>query len=78
MISASLAVKIFDHPVQSLEDILDSEHNLLIAGGNSIHRMFLNADTNSVYGKIRDSGKLIIKSSGIEAYDSLLKGKKAG
>ena len=75
MLSASLAIKIFEHPVQSLEDILESEHNLLVEEGTALHKMFVDGNSNSVHGKIRDSGKLIVKPNQIEVYKSLRTGK---
>ena len=63
-ISASLAVKVFHHPIESLEGIIDSPYKLQVANGTSVHRMFLDAPTNSDYHGILKSEKLVPKSWG--------------
>ena len=63
MISASLAVKIYKPPVNSIEDILQSPFNLIIANGTSVHEMFKNAPVNSTYKQLLDSGKLVLSKS---------------
>ena len=59
MISASLAVKKFYPPVNSLDEILDSPYNLIMTNGSSTHIMFKNAANDSVYAHLRNSGKIL-------------------
>ena len=66
MISASLAVTVFHHPIDSIEDLIQSPYNLIVSNGSSIHKMLLTAKPGSVYHKIAHSGKLIpMKSEAI-------------
>ena len=58
MISASLAIKVYKPPVDTLEEILNTPYNLIITNGTSIHEMF--KTENSLYHKIFNSGKLIV------------------
>ena len=57
-LSASLIVKIIKPPVNRIEDILDFRQKLVMSNGGSIHKMFLNANHDSIYGKILESGKI--------------------
>ena len=57
-LSASLIVKIIKPPVNRIEDILDFRQKLVMSNGGSIHKMFLNANPDSIYGKILESGKI--------------------
>ena len=75
MISASLAVKIFKHPVESLADIPQSPHNLIVSNGSSVHKMLLEADSGSDFDMIVRSGKLIAMKSEAEGFDNILKCK---
>ena len=59
MISASLAIKIYKPPINTIEEILHTPYNLMIANGSSVHDMFRNAAENSPYDKIVNSGKLV-------------------
>ena len=60
MISASLAIKIYKPPIDSIEDILQTPYNLIISNGTSVHDMFKNAAENSTFHKITASGKLLL------------------
>ena len=60
MISASLAVKIYKPPIDTIEEILHSPYNLMITNGSSVHDMFENAAENSTYKQIVNSGKLVL------------------
>ena len=74
MISASLAVKIFHHPVSDLDGIVESPYQLMLSKGSSIHNMFLEAKENTPYRRVLDSGKLLTVSSFPEGSKMLLKG----
>lgn len=66
MISASLAVKIFTPPVNSIEEILYSHHQLIVSNGSSVHRMLLEADQDSDLYRLHKFFKLIpMKSEAI-------------
>ena len=72
MISASLAVKIYKPPVDSIEDILQSPFNLIIANGTSVHEMFKNAPVNSTYKQLLDSGKLVLSKSDLSGLQTII------
>ena len=57
-LSASLIVKIVKPPVNRIEDIVNFRQKLVMSNGGSIHKMFLNANHDSIYGKILESGKI--------------------
>ena len=63
MISASLAIKIYKPPLDSIEDILQTPYNLIISNGTSVHDMFKNAVENSTFQKIAASGKLVLSKN---------------
>ena len=75
MISASLAVRVFEHPIDSIEDLLHSPYNLIISNGSSIHKMLINAKPGSVYQKIAHSGKLIPMKSEAIGLDYMIESK---
>jgi hypothetical protein len=52
MLGASLAIQIYKPPVTSLEDVLESSYNLIVAEGNSITKMFLNSPEGSVLSRL--------------------------
>ena len=57
-LSASLIVKTTKPPVNNIEDVIEFPHKLVMSKGGSVHKMFLNANPDSLYGKIRESGKI--------------------
>ena len=60
MISASLAIKIYKPPIDTIEEILHTPYNLMVTNGSSIHDMFKTAADNSTYKQITNSGKLVL------------------
>ena len=60
MIAASLAIKIYKPPIDTIEEILHSPYNLMITNGSSMHDMFKTAADNSTYKQIANSGKLVL------------------
>ena len=75
MISASLAVKIFEHPVESLDEIVDSPFNLIVSNGSSVHRMILEGKPGSDFERIVKSGKLKPMKSESEGFKHIIEGK---
>ena len=74
MISASLSVKIYKPPVSTIDDILHTPYNVMIANGSSIHDMFRNAAENSTYKHIVNSGKLILTKSDPTGLQTIIEG----
>ena len=56
MISASMAVKIFKRPVNSLDDIPNFPHSLAVSNGSSVHT-FLNSFYGQLSGKVKPGKK---------------------
>ncbi len=52
MLGASLAVKIYREPVDSLESLLKSDYQILVVNGSSISRYFSEANPDTVQGQI--------------------------
>lgn len=73
MISASLAVKIFHPPVQSLEEIPLSGYSLIISNGSSVHQMLINAEPGSDYHNLVKSNKLVPMKSEALGFDHIIK-----
>ena len=57
MIAARFTISASRPPVNSLEELLDSPYKLFMIE-DSKYKMILNAKSSSIYGKIRDSGKV--------------------
>ena len=74
MISASLAIKIYKPPINTIEEILHTPYNLMIANGSSVHDMFRNAAENSPYEKIVNSGKLVPTKTDPFALQTIIEG----
>ena len=75
MIGATLAIKIFKPPVSSLEDVLDSDHILLVSNGTSVHSMFKDAPVDSVLSKIVRAGKLTATERDPISAQEIIKGR---
>ena len=75
MIAASLAIKIYKPPINSINEILDSPYNLIVANGTSVHDMFRNAPENSTYRQIADSGKLTLVKNEPIGLQTIINGK---
>ena len=59
MLGASLAITIEHPPVTSLGDILQSDYKLHVGKGNSVEKLFLEANKRTIYGRVVKSGKLV-------------------
>ena len=75
MIAASLAIKIYKPPVNSINEILESPYNLIVANGTSVHDMFRNAPENSTYWQIAESGKLRLVKNEPVGLQTIINGK---
>ena len=74
MISASLAIKIYKPPINTIEEILHTPYNLMIANGSSVHDMFRNAAEDSAYKNIVNSGKLVPTKTDPFALQTIIEG----
>jgi hypothetical protein len=68
-LSASIIVKI-------IEDVVDIPQKLVMTNGGSVHKIFLNANHDSIYGKIRESGKIETTKGNTVWIEEALKSKK--
>ena len=57
IISARLTISISKAPINSMEELLNSPYKLTLLE-DSKYRMIMSAKNDSVYGKIRDSGRM--------------------
>ena len=75
MISATLTVELFKPPVNSIEEIINFPHKLVVSNGSSVHRMFLEATSDSPYAQVLAAGKLTTAKSEKIWVNSALKSK---
>ncbi len=57
-IAASLAIRVYKPPVTSFEDVLESDHIIMVSEGTSVHTMFTDAPAGSTLNKIVKADKL--------------------
>lgn len=75
MISASMAIQIMHHPVQSLREVLNSPFNILVTEGTSIHSYFKDASEDSYLNEILQSDKFTLVQSASEAIERVSEGE---
>ena len=74
-IGASLAVKVFRPPINSIEELLESPYHLLVTNGTSVHKMFTQAENNTIYNQIVMNDRLGLVKTDREAVRQLKEGK---
>ena len=58
MFAAMLAIEVIRPPVQNIEGIKNFPNKLTLSNGSSIHKLFLNANKDSIYHQLLQNGKI--------------------
>ena len=75
-LSASLIVRTMGPPIRNIEEMKDFPHKLTMSDGGSVHKMFKNANNDSLYSQLLRSGKIGLNKRDTVWIEEALKSKQ--